>query len=402
MARDSEVAPERGGIRSVLTMGSLVSASGNENVRYMFLAGALCRARGEDHRPLLRGELAPEMRDLHPVLAAAYHKLKERGAGFEVVLVSCDEDRPSFERFHRTMPWPAVPFGDLQCKKRLSERFQVEGIPRLVVLAPDGEVVHADAADLVHRYGGGAFPFTAARVAELEADDERKYASQTLEKLFSIVDGRGYVNGGKEQVPISSLVGKTVGLYFSAHRCAPCIKFTAKLAAIYSNLKGKAEDFEIVYIPMDKEEDGYLQSCSDMPWLALPYDGAPSRELARYFNVQEIPMLVVVGPDGKTVTRDGRNLVNLYLDMAFPFTEEQIRLLQEMEDEDAKGYPQSLRHSGHRHDLNIVSDKSGGGPYICCECDEQGLGWAYQCIACGYEIHLRCGRNAEGGSAGTG
>ena len=133
------------------------------------LAGSVCRDRRQDHRPLLRGELVPEMRGFHP------------GAGFEVVLVSCDEERPSFERFHRTMPWPAVPFGDLRCKKRLSERFQVEGIPRLVVLAPDGAVVHPDAADLVHRYGERAFPFTAARVAELEADDQRKYASQTLE-----------------------------------------------------------------------------------------------------------------------------------------------------------------------------------------------------------------------------
>ena len=99
------------------------------------------------------------------------------------------------------MPWPAVPFGDLQCKKRLSERFQVEGIPRLVVLAPDGEVVHPDAADLVHRYGETAFPFSAARVAELEADDQRKYASQTLEKLFS-VDGikKEFVTGGNGQV----------------------------------------------------------------------------------------------------------------------------------------------------------------------------------------------------------
>ncbi|CAO2171729.1 unnamed protein product [Urochloa humidicola] len=181
------------------------------------------------------------------------------------------------------------------------------------------------------------------------------------------------------------------------------MKFTAKLAAIYSSLKGKAENFEIVYIPMDKEEDGYQRSCRDMPWLALPYDGAPSRALARYFDVREIPTLVVVGPDGKTVTRDGRNLVNLYFDMAFPFTDAQIRLLQEAEDEEAKGYPHSLRHRGHRHELSIVSEKSGGGPYICCECEEQGLGWAYQCIACGYEIHLRCGRNdADGGSAGTG
>jgi nucleoredoxin len=144
----------------------------------------------------------PKCEAFTPVLAAAYEQLKERGAGFEVVLVSCDEDRPSFERFHGTMPWPAVPFGDLSCKKRLSERFQVEGIPRLVVLAPDGgAVVHPDAADLVHRYGERAFPFTAARVAELEADDQRKYASQTLEKLFS-VSGKEYVmnSGNNEKV----------------------------------------------------------------------------------------------------------------------------------------------------------------------------------------------------------
>jgi len=108
----------------------------------------------------------PKCEAFTPVLAAAYQQLKARGAGFEVVLVSCDEDRPSFERFHRTMPWPAVPFGDLRCKKRLSGRFQVEGIPRLVVLAPDGEVVHPDAADLVHRYGEGAFPCGGGDVAD--------------------------------------------------------------------------------------------------------------------------------------------------------------------------------------------------------------------------------------------
>uniref|UniRef100_A0A453FQ39 protein-disulfide reductase n=4 Tax=Triticinae TaxID=1648030 RepID=A0A453FQ39_AEGTS len=157
---------------------------------------------------------------------------------------------------------------------------------------------------------------------------------------------------------------------------------------------------------MDKEEDGYERSRRGMPWLALPYDGgdgAQSRALARYFDVREIPTLVVIGPDGKTVTRDGRNLVNLYFDMAFPFTEEQVRLLQELEDEQAKGYAPSLRHAGHRHELSVVSEKSGGGPYVCCECDEQGFGWAYQCIACGYEIHLRCGRDVEaGGAVGAG
>ncbi|CAM0883254.1 unnamed protein product [Alopecurus aequalis] len=375
---------EIGGIR----VGSLISPSGNE----------LPELEGKVIGLYFAANWYPKCEAFTPALAAAYHQLKERGVGFEVVFVSSDEDRPSFERFHGGMPWPAVPFGDLRCKKGLSQAFQVEGIPRLVVLDPDGEVLCPDAVELVHRYGDPAFPFTPARVAELEADEQSKFASQTLEKLFSI----SYVNGSNEQVPISSLVGKTVGLYFSAHRCAPCIKFTARLAAIYGNLRGKAEEFEIVYIPMDKEEDGYLRSCGDMPWLALPYDGVSSRALARYFDVREIPTLVVIGPDGKTVTREGRNLVNLYFDMAFPFTDEQIRMLQELEDEEAKGYAPSLLHAGHRHELSIVSGKSGGGPYICCQCDEQGFGWAYQCIACGYEIHLRCGRNVDDGSAGTG
>uniref|UniRef100_A0ACD5W2R3 Uncharacterized protein n=1 Tax=Avena sativa TaxID=4498 RepID=A0ACD5W2R3_AVESA len=381
------------GIRSLLPVASLVSPSGNE-VQLPELEGKVVAL-------YFAANWYPKCEAFTPALAAAYGQLRERGAGFEVVFVSCDEDAPSFERFHRAMPWPAVRFGDLPCKKGLSQAFQVEGIPRLVVLGPEGEVVCSDAVELVHRYGDPAFPFTPARVAELEADERSKFASQTLEKLFSI----GYVNGSNDhQVPISSLVGKTVGLYFSAHRCAPCVKFTARLAAIYGTLRRKAEDFEVVYVPMDKEEDGYLRSCGAMPWLALPYDdgGVSSRALARYFDVREIPTMVVIGPDGKTVTREGRNLVNLYFDMAFPFTDEQVRMLQEMEDEEAKGYAPSLLHAGHRHELSIVSGQSGGGPYICCECDEQGFGWAYQCIACGYEIHLRCGRNVEGESAGTG
>ncbi|KAK1667831.1 hypothetical protein QYE76_055990 [Lolium multiflorum] len=387
-----ETETETGRVRAVLPVGSLVSPSGDE-VQLPELEGKVVAL-------YFAANWYPRCEAFTPALAAAYGQLRDRGVGFEVVFVSCDEDAPSFERFHRDMPWPAVPFGDLRRKKGLSQAFQVEGIPRLVVLAPDGEVICSDAVELVLRYGDPAFPFTPARVAELEADEQIKFASQTLEKLFSV----SYVNGASDQVPISSLVGKTVGLYFSAHRCEPCLKFTARLAAIYINLKGRSEDFEIVYIPMDKEEDGYLRSCGDMPWLALPYDGdgASSRALARYFDVREIPTLVVIGPDGKTVTREGRNLVNLYFDMAFPFTDEQIRMLRGVEDEEAKAYAPSLLHAGHRHELSIVSGQSGGGPYMCCECDEQGFGWAYQCIACGYEIHLRCGRNVvDGGSAGT-
>ncbi|XP_010923905.1 probable nucleoredoxin 2 [Elaeis guineensis] len=335
-----------------------------------------------------------------PVLTHVYHQLKQDGSDFEIVFVSSDEDHASFERFHSLMPWPAIPFSDLQSRRSLTQRFQIEGIPSLIIINSKGELIRTDGVELINRYECRAFPFTSEKMAELEADEEAKHASQTLEKLLSL-NGRDCVINHKRQVPISELVGKTVGLYFSARRCPPCTKFTSKLASIYNNLKEKNEEFEIVFVSMDRDEAGYLQCYSEMPWLALPYDSESSKALARYFDVQGIPALIIIGPDGKTVTREGRNLINLHLEMAFPFTEAQIRLLQERMDEEAKCYPSTLHHAAHRHILNLVSENTGGGPYLCCECGEQGLGWAYQCLGCGYEIHLKCGRGAEGECAET-
>ena len=194
------------------------------------------------------------------------------------------------------------------------------------------------------------------------------------------------------QVPISQLVGKTVGLYFSAQWCPPCEKFTPRLITVYNSLKDKTQDFEIVFISVDRDEAGYLNCYQSMPWFAFPYEDETIKFLLKYFDVQAIPSLVIIGPDGKTVTREGRNLINLHLDMAYPFTETQLLRIQERLDEEAKSYPTSFNHVRHRHMLNIVSEGSGGGPFICCECDEQGSGWAYQCIQCGYEIHLKCAR----------
>ncbi|KAL6977129.1 protein-disulfide reductase [Sarracenia purpurea var. burkii] len=54
--------------------------------------------------------------------------------------------------------------------------------------------------------------------------------------------------------------------------------------------------------------------------------------------------------------------------------------------------PRSEKHAGHRHELTLVSEGSGRGPFICCDCEEQGSGWAYQCIDCGYEVHPKCVR----------
>lgn len=197
------------------------------------------------------------------------------------------------------------------------------------------------------------------------------------------------------QVSVASLTGKTVGLYFSAKWCHPELKFTPKLISVYQKINQESVNnggggFEVVFVSSDRDKktfDAYFQT---MPWLALPFDDQTNKDLTKYFDITGIPSLVILGPDGKTVTKLGTRLVNLYQEKAYPFTRARVELLEKKMDDEAKILPRSELHVGHRHELNLVSEGSGGGAFICCDCDEQGYGWAYLCLRCGYEVHPKC------------
>ncbi|GKC94494.1 probable nucleoredoxin 2 [Tanacetum coccineum] len=334
-----------------------------------------------------------------------YKQIKEKeGKEFEIIFVSSDEDLNAFNNYYESyMPWLAIPFSDLETKKALNKRFDVEGIPCLIILQPDDDtfVLH-DGVELIYRYGVEAYPFTNERLDELLNQEKEIHDQQTLLKLLTNHD-RDFLlaHSASKEVPVSSLVGKTIGLYFSAHWCLPSHKFTPKLISIYKKIKqklmqqdvnGEQKNFEIIYVSTDHNEQEFDSSFTEMPWLALPFGDSTSKKLTKYFDIRGIPTLIILGPDGKTVTKNGRSLINLYEEDAYPFTEARVELLEKQMDEDAKNLPSVKLHSGHRHELTLVSQGNGGGPFICCDCDEQGLGWAYQCIDCGYEVHTKCVR----------
>ncbi|ESR48491.1 hypothetical protein CICLE_v10001187mg [Citrus x clementina] len=325
------------------------------------------------------------------VLVDVYEELRNNGSDFEVVFVSSDEDLNAFNNYRACMPWLAVPYSDLETKKALNRKFDIEGIPCLVVLQPyddkDDATLH-DGVELIYKYGIRAFPFTKEKLEELQKEEKEKHERQTLINLLTNHD-RGYLLGHPpdEKVPVSSLVGKTVGLYFSARWCIPCEKFMPKLLSIYQKIKqnlvekGDAlEDFEVVFVSTDRDQTSFESYFGTMPWLALPFGDPTIKELTKYFDVQ------------------GRNLINLYQENAYPFTEAKLEFLEKQMEEEAKNLPRSEFHIGHRHELNLVSEGTGGGPFICCDCDEQGSGWAYQCLECGYEVHPKCVRAVDRGS----
>ncbi|KAK8646401.1 hypothetical protein V6N13_120190 [Hibiscus sabdariffa] len=341
----------------------------------------------------------PPCRNFNRVLIGVYEQLKSNGSNFEIVFVSSDEDLDAFNNYRQGMPWLSIPFSDLETKKALNRKYEVESIPCLVILQHEDTKDNAtfyDGVELIYRYGVDAFPFTKEKLEELRREEKRKHDSQTVTNLLANPD-RDYLLDQTitRKVPVDSLVGKTVGLYLSAQWCLPCVEFTPKLISIYQKIKQTleeegGEDFEIVFVSNDRDQNSFESYFGSMPWLALPFGDPTVRSLAKYFDVQWIPCLIIIGPNGKTVTKQGRNLINLYQEDAYPFTDAKVESLEKEMEEAAKSLPRSEYHAGHRHELTLVSEGSGGGPFICCDCDEQGSGWAYQCLECGYEVHPRC------------
>jgi len=74
----------------------------------------------------------PPCRGFTQVLVGIYEELKSSFREFEIVYVSSDEDLDAFSSFYGNMPWLAIPFSDLETKKSLTRKYDVEGIPCLI------------------------------------------------------------------------------------------------------------------------------------------------------------------------------------------------------------------------------------------------------------------------------
>jgi len=100
---------------------------------------------------------------------------------------------------------------------------------------------------------------------------------------------------------------KVVALYFSAHWCAPCLRFTPLLKKFHETLKASANDsLEIVFVSDDKSEkefqDYYQNNHGD--WLAVDFNASVRTSMRQHYDVKSIPCLLVVNGQGEVVARD--------------------------------------------------------------------------------------------------
>merc|ERR1712070_194960 len=163
---------------------------------------------------------------------------------------------------------------------------KVQGIPSLLILGPDGNLITKEGRRAVDQDPAGEkYPWVPPTAAEK--------AKAVLDILGSDAE---------------KAAGKPVGLYFSAHWCPPCRGFTPKLAEFYKD--GLKDKMEIFFVSSDRDQASFDEYFAEMPWQALPYEKRSEKTfLSDAFGVSGIPAFVVLNSDGTLITTDGRSKV---------------------------------------------------------------------------------------------
>ncbi|XP_022141845.1 probable nucleoredoxin 1 [Momordica charantia] len=326
-----------------------------------------------------------------PILVDAYNTLKEKGENFEIVLISLDDADDDFKEAFKTMPWLALPSKDEKCKK-LIRYFELRTIPTLVIIGQDGKTLNSNAAELIEEHGVDAYPFSSEKLEELAAIQKAKLESQTLESILVQGEKDFVIDNHGAKIAVSELVGKNILLYFSAHWCPPCRAFLPKLIEAYHEIKQKDKEFEVIFISSDRDEDSFKEFFAGMPWLALPFGDERKKFLNRRFKIQGIPAVVAINQSGRTVSTDARNLITAHGADAYPFTEERLKQLEEQLEEEAKGWPEKLKHELHEEHELVRTRRNA---YGCDACDEMGYGWSFYCEECDFDLHPKCALKSD-------
>ncbi|XP_028796235.1 probable nucleoredoxin 1 [Neltuma alba] len=272
------------------------------------------------------------IRRFTPTLKELYNEVSAKG-DLEIVYVTADKEEDGFEAYFSKMPWLAIPFSDSDTRNRLNGLLKVGGIPQLIILDENGKVATEDGISVVLEYVAEAYAFTTEKIRELREREDEARRNQSLRSILAFKSRDFVISSDGNQVPVSELEGKTIGLYFSAFSYGTSAEFTPKLVEVYEKLKAKGENFEIVWISVDdEEEESFNQALKSVPWLALPYKDKICVKLARYFELSALPTLVIIGPNGKTLHSNVVKTIKKHGVSAYPFTPEKFAELSEIEE----------------------------------------------------------------------
>ena len=113
-----------------------------------------------------------------------------------------------------------------------------------------------------------------------------------------------FQNGNLVSVSDDDLAEKKIyGLYFSAHWCGPCRKFTPKLVDYYNQVVKDHPEFEVIFVSSDKSADAMATYMGEagMLWPAIEFGKLANVPSLKKYAGDGIPDLVVVDATGKVL-----------------------------------------------------------------------------------------------------
>jgi len=144
-----------------------------------------------------------------------------------------------------------------------------------------------------------------AQLAEARATESLQQ-SVSQQAIYTQVKGDlvQWRNGAVSRFEDSGLASKKYYLlYFSAHWCGPCRKFTPGLVNYYNDTIAKHPEFELVFVSNDKSLFGmetYMREMN-MPWPAVDYEKRGQKAGILKYAGKGIPDLVLVDSTGKVL-----------------------------------------------------------------------------------------------------
>jgi nucleoredoxin len=97
---------------------------------------------------------------------------------------------------------------------------------------------------------------------------------------------------------------KLIAIYFSAHWCPPCRKFTPELVEYYNRVAPLHPEFEVIFFSFDRSNyamQNYMRDTS-MPWPAIDYQKLEGKDAIKKYAGSGIPCLVLVDSAGRVIS----------------------------------------------------------------------------------------------------
>jgi len=309
-----------------------------------------------------------------PVLANFYEKVKAQGKDFEVVFISSDRSEDAWKEYLALHPWKALPFSDPRVrhiKDWLDDKFEVAGIPTLIIFDEHGDVLHRNGRKVVLSDPEGAqYPWPLRPWTSLS--DAADFF-EDFPVLVGFTDAVDETTGAAVVEQVTARIGSIAERYFAGGKPSPLIRFAHGAAG--DQTVGRLREFLGLSSRKDVDVssgDSALFAIVDLPKIRKSVwgrGGIPSES--------ELGQWVESYLEGKAEMMDARESIDPEVQA------EKLRLKEKI-----AALPAEVTVAQHPHPLRKLS--AAETRYSCDICGASINDVTYHCDDCDFDAHPKC------------